>query len=464
MVPEEIDRWRRNIRAHTFGQYHAEMGWSILERENNADAAARHFAEAVNHDPGRLDMHFLLVETLSAGSNGAAAQAARARALAAHSAYRELGACLVCLRRYCDDRRDAADTLLQALTAEHADRPEVRATEAFRRLADGSGPVDTAVGTLDPRFADGLADALATLAQKLAAAGKTIRAAAAYDWLLAVAPRRADAYAAAANLQLRGGDYVRMVEIARAGVVVAPHDPALRTALGLALMVVGQDWAEAHASFASVLEQQPSHSVALTNDWYIRIATGQPLSVAEDIRRRLSGQPTDDLYRSWLLLALHVAGDVPGVLALASELNEQYRAQVDNARYIALALASAGRVDEGVSLIEADAAANPRTRVVWAFLRAKRGETAEATRIIEAAVEGLEQNYFELACLALLYQSQGRDAEADTLLRRGYAMEPKRQWLMARLLPDDYPRLDSAYRRLGLAAPPHWPEAPQLVR
>lgn len=470
----DVEQWRQNIRAHTFGNYCMEMGWAILERERNFQAAADHFEQTLAFEAGNTLAHWLLVESLRAAGREAQAQAAHKRALGIDPDYQASGLAIQALKRLREGNRAGAEAALVQLEQHASGFPSLAACRRLLVLSEGKTPsgIPETTAPLPPAVLQPLEEAIMDVAQKLRQAGQLGPAETGYRWLLDINPNRAEAYSELASLLRARGDYRDLLQIATRGIELEPDDTTLRLQFGLACMIADPDWTRAYAQFKAILALSPGHLTAQVNDWYIRIASGLPLDVVTDIRGRLDshsagGYPEEELYKSWLLLALHAAGDIAGALSVGQKLSDTYRRQPDNMRYMALALAHLDRTDMGLALLEegkpGNPPENPRNRVVWAYLLARRGEVDRAIAIIEGAVGNLPDNYFELTCLALLQETRGQSEMVDALYRKAFSMQPKRQWLMARLLPGEYAHLDRTYRRLGLALPPHWPENPHIA-
>lgn len=464
----DVECWRRNIRAYTFGHYHMEMGWSIRERENNLQTAIDHFRRSLEIEEKNPLVHWLLVESLQAAGAEDSAQAAHERALAIDPDYQTSGLTIQTIRRLREGDRDGAETTLARLERHASGTSSIEACRRLFAFSDGRMPTEAArtEALLAPVVVQQLGDAIMDIAFRMEQVGKPALAEAGYRWLLSISPNRADVYSALSGLLILQTDPKDLLDLVERGSLLDPHDITMRIRFGLACMIADPDWTRAHAQFQAILAVTPDHESALVNDWYIRIASGSPLDVAREIRSRLTDQPQNELYKSWLLLALHAAGDIVGAVSIGHTLSDQYRRQPDNMRYMALGLDALGHGDMGIALLEdgkpGTPPENPRNRVVWAYLLARRGELG-GIAMIEAAVDGMPDNYFELTCLALLQETYGQSTAVDELYRKAFSMKPKRQWLMARLLPRDYAHLDHTYRRLGLALPPHWPDSPRIV-
>lgn len=466
----DVERWRQNIRAYTFGHYCMEMGWSILERERNFQAVVEHFERALTFEAENPLAHWLLVESLRAAGKGDQSKAAHERALAIDPNYQESGLAIQAIRQLREGNRAGAEEALVQLEQHASEVPSLFACRRLFALSDGRMPPEFAgmpTPPLAPAVVQQLGDGIMEIASRLGQAGKPGLAEVGYRWLLGMSPDRPDVYSALSSLLRDQTNYKDLLEIAARGIELEPNDITQRTQFGLACMIADPDWTRAHAQLNAILAISPDHVIALINSWYVRIASGYPLDVATEIQGRLTGQSQNELYKSWLLLALHVAGDVAGALSVGQKLSDGYRRQPNNMRYMALELYDLDRADTGIALLEEGRPGlppeNPRNRVVWAYLLARRGEMDRAIATIEATVDGLSDSYFELTCLALLRETLGESEMADQLYRKAFSMKPKRQWLMARLLSREYAHLDRTYRRLGLAISPHWPEEPHIL-
>lgn len=466
-VAETIDfgRWRSRVRDDTFSRYHFEMGRALLEHENDVKAGVDQLRRAVAVDPTLLVAQCVLVDALQGAGLEGEAEAAHRAAVAVAPDYRLLGLCSLALEKIGAGDHVAARALIDRAEKTASGRSEITACRLALQLADEEAvDLAAAVGLAVGQIAPDLAGVLSNLGRRLTIACKLSVAELACRWSLHLDPGNTDACLGMIDLLRRRSAYRELIGVIESGLAVAPWNATLHFSLGNACMVDDDDWTRAQASFNAALKYDPGLTIARQYGDYIRIARGEPAEVAAEIMATLTNRPAED--KRWLLLALHVAGDIPGALSVAHALDKAGRRPIDD-DLMALELAAQGRIDEGVAVLEAGRPGRPpdnvRSRMVWAYLIARKGDTVRGLAEIEATVPDLPFNAFELACWAVLRDVAGERDAADGLYRRAFAASPKLAWLNARLLPEDGPRIAAAYRRLGLTPHRLWPEAPSTV-
>lgn len=460
----DFDRWRRRIRDDTFGRYHFGMAQALLDHENNLEAGLAQLRRAVAVDPLLLPAHCVLVDALRRAGLTAEAEAAHNAALAIDGDYRLLGFCSLALEKIGHGDLDAAQELIARAEASAPDDPVIRNTRLLLRLAAGEA-VD-AGGPVSGPLADELAEALRSVGNRLLATSTFVPAERAFRWLLAIDPQSVPAFNALAFLLQSRGEHRARLELAEGCLAFAPWNGPAYFHSGAARMVLDKDFNTAHARIRDALRYMPGDLSVLTCDWRIRIASGRPLDVLPEVREFCAKHPQETVMRFWGLLALHAAGDVRGAFAVHEGFVGAHHDLRDHGLF-ALQLATLGRIGDGIAYLEGEKPgsppADPRLRVVWAYLIGRDGRSASALDVLEATVPDLPHNALELTCWGLLLEAAGDVARADECHRRAFDIGAKWAWLNARQLFDDFARLEATYRRLGLIPDPLWPEAPQLT-